>query len=308
MTKSFDFRLAAIRCYETLHSLRKTAEIFSVAHCTIWRWFQSKDSLSTKTNRTSKISPQIISTLKYLVKTNPCQSANTLRKQLSHIFSISISLSLCYTALKRAGLTRKKVRKHYLSKNLLQRNEVFKNEIFKHSVEDLVFVDETSVQNTAFPIYGYSEKGRILSFRPPNAYKKASAAVAISVNGVHNTHIIPKSFKSSDFLLFLQNLNIKEGSILVLDNASIHKTKEVKNFAAQKKWSLCFTPPGSPDCNPIENYFAITKQKLRELHWQCFLTNAKENLSDMFKEVLFSIDKLCFPKLVRRAKTFWSVL
>jgi len=50
-----------------------------------------------------------------------------------------------------------------------------------------------------------------------------------------------------------------EGSILVIDNASIHRLAEVYAVVAEVGFELEFLPPYLPDYNPIELSFAILK-------------------------------------------------
>ncbi len=49
------------------------------------------------------------------------------------------------------------------------------------------------------------------------------------------------------------------GTTLLLDNAAIHKTACVRAAADSKGFRLLFTPPYSPELNPIELIFGILK-------------------------------------------------
>ena len=44
-----------------------------------------------------------------------------------------------------------------------------------------------------------------------------------------------------------------------MDNASIHKTKELKEILNHKKYNVVYTPPYSPEFNPIEMVFGNIK-------------------------------------------------
>ena len=46
------------------------------------------------------------------------------------------------------------------------------------------------------------------------------------------------------------------------DNAPVHKSEVVRNFLAQKQWEVLDWPAYSPDLNPIENIWAISRKKL----------------------------------------------
>jgi hypothetical protein len=46
-----------------------------------------------------------------------------------------------------------------------------------------------------------------------------------------------------------------------LDNASIHKTREVQHGLASKGYTPMYTPPYSPEFNPIEHCFGAIKTR-----------------------------------------------
>jgi transposase len=47
--------------------------------------------------------------------------------------------------------------------------------------------------------------------------------------------------------------------VLVMDNASFHRTKQIKRMCADAGVKLMYLPPYSPDLNPIEEFFAELK-------------------------------------------------
>ena len=58
---------------------------------------------------------------------------------------------------------------------------------------------------------------------------------------------------------------LKPGDVLILDNASFHKSKTTIEMIKKAKCEVLFLPPYSPDLNPIEKYWANMKRKIREL-------------------------------------------
>lgn len=59
--------------------------------------------------------------------------------------------------------------------------------------------------------------------------------------------------------------NLLPGQVLILDNASFHKSIETRKLVESYGCELLFLPPYSPDLNPIEKYWANMKTKIREL-------------------------------------------
>ena len=59
-------------------------------------------------------------------------------------------------------------------------------------------------------------------------------------------------------------------SVVLMDNASVHMLPEVKEAIHNKDAYLMYTPPYSPDLNPIEKMFSVYKAALKrneELDW-----------------------------------------
>ena len=59
--------------------------------------------------------------------------------------------------------------------------------------------------------------------------------------------------------------NLTPGQVLILDNASFHKSAESQQLIEAAGCKILFLPPYSPDLNPIEKCWANMKKKVREL-------------------------------------------
>jgi len=56
-----------------------------------------------------------------------------------------------------------------------------------------------------------------------------------------------------------------KGAILIMDNATFHRKKKLRELAESAECEVLFLPPYSPDLNPIEKFWAWLKQKLRTI-------------------------------------------
>jgi len=56
---------------------------------------------------------------------------------------------------------------------------------------------------------------------------------------------------------------LKPNQIVIMDNASFHKSKKTKELIERAGCELIFLPPYSPDLNPIEKVWANLKKKIR---------------------------------------------
>lgn len=57
---------------------------------------------------------------------------------------------------------------------------------------------------------------------------------------------------------------LKQGDVLILDNASFHKSKTTIELIEKAGFEVLFLPPYSPDLNPIEKFWANFKRRVKE--------------------------------------------
>jgi transposase len=92
------------------------------------------------------------------------------------------------------------------------------------------------------------------------------------VAGLVNKKILaPMVFKGTCTTLFfeawVEQFLIPElipGQIVVLDNATFHKSNRTKELIESAGCTLLFLPPYSPDFNPIEQFWARMKKWIRQ--------------------------------------------
>ena len=58
---------------------------------------------------------------------------------------------------------------------------------------------------------------------------------------------------------------VPKGYTVVMDNCSVHRKPQLFKLAEKAEVNLIFLPPYSPDLNPIENFWAWLKLKLRSI-------------------------------------------
>ena len=56
---------------------------------------------------------------------------------------------------------------------------------------------------------------------------------------------------------------LQPGQVVIMDNASFHKSQKSKELIESVGASILFLPPYSPDLNPIEIFWANLKKKVR---------------------------------------------
>ena len=69
-------------------------------------------------------------------------------------------------------------------------------------------------------------------------------------------------------------------SLVILDNASIHHAKVVKDYMKKEGLNVAYIPQYSPEMAPVEHYFSILKQTVinkargKNIDWRSQVANA----------------------------------
>ena len=135
--------------------------------------------------------------------------------------------------------------------------------------ERFVYVDETGINEFFYREKARSPKGKTVTGEVSGKkYQRLSIVDAYCSGKL----LAPMVFNGTcDTLLFnywVENLlipQLKPGQIVVMDNATIHKGKGLKQLIENAGCSLLYLPPYSPDLNPIEKCWANLKRNLRSI-------------------------------------------
>lgn len=98
---------------------------------------------------------------------------------------------------------------------------------------------------------------------------------AVSANdGLICFDVKERSINSNDFCNFLRRLRGRTPGRLtiLLDNASIHKTRRVKELCRELKIDIIYNVPYCPQFNGIEHVWAMAKAKYKTMVAQMFVS------------------------------------
>ena len=146
-------------------------------------------------------------------------------------------------------------------------------------VENIAYIDETGIDTYLFREHGYAPKGqKIYDKISGNKYKR----VGIVAAKIGEKIFAPMEYDGTmDSLLFetwfVEHFLpvINEGTVIVMDNASFHRKKQLICAAQKAGCILIFLPPYSPKFNPIEKVWSWLKRYLRKiLHFHKSFKNA----------------------------------
>ena len=103
----------------------------------------------------------------------------------------------------------------------------------------------------------------------------------------------------------MSSLDTKERDVILLDNASIHKTHSVLDTMISRGLTPCFLPPYTPEFQPIEHCFSVIKNAFRRLPVTQSADGALIRLADMTERVETSIRSLTPKSLHNQFAACW---
>jgi transposase len=116
--------------------------------------------------------------------------------------------------------------------------------------------------------HGYSDKGkRCYDKKDWNAKGRTNVIGAIINNQLLTVSLFDTNIDSDIFFEWLKKdliPKLPKESIIVMDNATFHKRKDMQEIIQENNHTLIYLPPYSPDLNPIEHKWAQTKSIRRK--------------------------------------------
>ena len=132
----------------------------------------------------------------------------------------------------------------------------------------LVFFDETWTKTNMAPLRGWAPRGQRLKAKVPRGHWRTMTFIAaLRCDRVEAPWLLDGPINGEKFRIYVEKVlvpTLKPGDIVVMDNLGSHKGKAVNRAIRNAGARLFFLPKYSPDFNPIENFFAKLKHRLRK--------------------------------------------
>jgi transposase len=136
------------------------------------------------------------------------------------------------------------------------------------SKKNLVSVDESGIQEYLYKTYGYAIRGeKIPGGVRGSSFTRENLIAAKCGKKILAPMCFTGACDSDLFIFWVKEFLIKElksGQTVIMDNASFHKSKDVRELIESVGCRLIYLPPYSPDLNPIEKFWAWLKDRIRE--------------------------------------------
>jgi len=281
------FRKAALLFYDFFKSLRKVSKIFKIRISTLSRW-NSSIVIKKRIRKSIQTSEVLRSFISLLIIQNPCANCTFLRMEINKHFGFNISRQLVHLIVQKCNFTFKRIRTRGTSKAKESKTKEFIASFREIDLDNttIVSIDESGFDQRAHQVYGYSLKGHPAILTAPYCKdrKRYNLLLAISSCGKKYFKIYTQSITSEIYSNFINELPFPKQSVLLMDNARFHKTQLVHESINNKEFNVLYTPPYSPEYNPIELVFGQIKQSFYKMRF-----SIEENIGSLVHEITSSV-------------------
>lgn len=259
-------------------TIKELANVLEVNEKTIRRKLKPNNKPLQKVGRKPKIYPNSLD-FDFFQSYITTRKTTTQKKLARYL---SVSQPTIYRFLRRNGITYKKI--SYQSSEQLRNQEKI-----RHFIDEVVpslpqfnvfFLDECSFHLNEAPRYGYSMEGsRVITQRPGNKGKNHTLIFLTQINNrekIIHSRLIEEGMKTKDFYDFLNDFNPPNNgkkNYLIMDNLPVHRAKKscrdlglltIEELLRSKNFEIIFLPSYTPELNPVEKMFNITRQHVEK--------------------------------------------
>lgn len=298
--KSEDFKISAVKYYLKIKNQRETCRIFGCKRRSLMRWvekFKKKNEIKRKNRKpvSYKVTKEHIKFIKESIDKRKTITMGQLKEKIQRKFGIVLSRSHIRNVVRDNNITLKQSRKRH-EPNTRYRREIniknelknFYKEISKHNLNDIICIDETSINSYEIRKHCYNKLGKrcVIKTTDQEVFKKYTCIMAINSKGCIGWKLYEKGGIDSRRLIdFLDTFitNRYNDKVIILDNASSHRNQNVKDKIRENN-KLVYSIPYQHYTNAIENYFSVLKNKIRNSNLLGY-TQLNNNMDRIINEI-----------------------
>lgn len=146
-------------------------------------------------------------------------------------------------------------------------------------------------------LYAWAPSGtRAHDIKPAQRGSNLSMVGALKKSGMQALYPYDGAINAERFLDFIEHKlrpHLKNGDVVIMDNCRTHHAKIVSEKMKLLSIDTLFLPPYSPELNPIEESWAVIKDRLKRKKARNIgdyidgLLDAKENIDEAMGEAFF---------------------
>jgi len=154
-----------------------------------------------------------------------------------------------------------------------EKRAAFLEQIAPYSKESLVYVDESGIDSYVHRPFGWAKRGELVYGEiSGKRYARESFVAAKCGSEILAPFCYQGTCNTDLFNLWIETFLVpvlKPGQVVILDNATFHKSEKTKSLIENANCKLLFLPPYLPDLNPIETFWANLKDKIKKFLKNC---------------------------------------
>lgn len=300
--KSEDYKLLAVQHYlEQKDTQINICDLFKCSPRSLMRWVRRyKLEQSIKRHNRQPIAYKVKKIhVKFILdeinknKTITIQDLLTKLKDKFKDLDISIThlhriIKNNHISLKITKLRHEPIKRFGKDINIHKQIQDFYDNVKQYNINDMICIDETSINALQVRHHCYSEKGKrcVIKTNSQEVFKKYTAIFAISIVGVIGYTLYEKGGIDSNRLVeFLETFitNKYKNKLIILDNASSHRNDDVKRTITKHN-KLLYSVPYQHYTNAIEMFFSMLKSKLQKKIGLTY-SELNQNIKDIVKTI-----------------------
>ena len=299
--KSEDCKISTVKYYLKIKNQTKTCEVFDCSERSLMRWLEKyKETSQIKRKSRTYVSYKVkqihVNYMKKIINKNKTITMKDLLQKLKNKYKdVDYTEMQVYRVIKDNNITLKQTKLRHVPKTRFRKPidvkkqlKQFYKEVKKHKLENIICIDETSLNAYETRKHCYEKIGKRCTVKTDNqeVFKKYTGIFAISTKGVIGYEIYDKGGIDSDRLIEFINKFVNgkhKKKLIIMDNASSHRNKKVKEVITKNNY-LLYSIPYQHFTNSIENWFSVLKSRLRKIH-DIGLNNLKKNIKKLIKNI-----------------------
>lgn len=156
---------------------------------------------------------------------------------------------------------------NYIERSETARSE-YEQQIAKIPASQRIYIDESGISRFCCREHARALRGkRVQGFVPGRRFARVNVVAGYCNGRILGEYCYTGSTTAKTFEYWFCKFLLPEthkGDVVVMDNASFHNKKRLREYARIYKVTVIFLPPYSPDYNPIEHVWANMKRFLRD--------------------------------------------
>ena len=217
-----------------------------------------------------------------------------IKHNIKHILNIDISEMHICRILKLNNYVRKRIKKKVHINDDINKVKNYKIIMKSNLDKEIICIDETSYMYSMCPLYKWVKKNVSPVYKVSKYYKSKMMTCITMISNKTNkiiNSIYNKSINGNIFINYLKsNEDFIKNKIIILDNAKIHKTKEIEQYLGHINSKVYYIIPYHCELNPIEEVFSKIKHYVRKS-----LPQTKEDYIKSINNTInnINLDEIC---------------